>query len=76
MAHLNPEPIMIATASHPTPRRGSHGTAATSRLRAHASALVARWYAAHFTPPFYHRLGAFDLARSGLARELLQAGRR
>jgi len=37
-----------------------------------ATGLLARWCAAHFTRPLYHRLGAFDLARSGVARALLE----
>jgi hypothetical protein len=44
---------------------------ARARLQARASRLIARWCAAHFTRPLHHRLGAFDLARSGLARQLL-----
>jgi len=50
--------------------------APTAPPRALAIGLVARWCAAQFTRPLYHRLGAFDLARSGLARELLQNVRR
>ena len=41
-----------------------------------AIALVARWCARRFARPQYHRLGAFDLARSGLARDLLDNTRR
>jgi len=37
-----------------------------------AIGLVARWCASRFTRPLYHRLGAFDLARSALAASLLQ----
>jgi hypothetical protein len=39
--------------------------------RQQAMGVVARWCAGQFTRPLYHHLGAFDLARSGLARELL-----
>lgn len=37
-----------------------------------ATGLLVRWCAAQFTRPLYHRLGAFDLARSGMARALLE----
>ena len=55
------------TIEHSTP-------ASVPRATTHvlANALLARWCAAHFTRPLYHRLGAFDLARSGMARALLE----
>ena len=49
--------------------------APTAWLRAQAISLVARWCATQFTRPLYHHLGAFDLARSGLARELIEKTR-
>ena len=50
--------------------------APTARLRAQAISLVGRWCATQLTRPLYHHLGAFDLARSGLARELIEKARR
>jgi len=55
----------------PTLRQDPKRVAAHARLRARAIRLLALWCAAHFTRPLHHRLGAFDLARSGLARQLL-----
>jgi hypothetical protein len=40
--------------------------------RAQATGLLARWCAAHFARPLNHRLGAFDLARSDMARAVLE----
>lgn len=45
--------------------------ATSARVQPRAIGPVARWCATHFTRPLYHRLGAFDVARSGLASELL-----
>ncbi|HUL67819.1 MAG TPA: hypothetical protein VLW55_24710 [Burkholderiaceae bacterium] len=56
-------PTLIRNASAGVPRPGSHAL---------ATGLLARWCATHFTRPLYHRLGAFDLARSGMARALLE----
>jgi hypothetical protein len=42
-----------------------------STLRDHAGAL-ARWLARRLTQPAHHRLGAFDAARSALARAALE----
>lgn len=52
---------------HPTPDAGAPGT----RRPAPAIGPLARWCVAFFTGPPYHRMGAFDMARSSLARELL-----
>jgi hypothetical protein len=77
LAHLNRGLAMTISSLPPLPpRHAAHG-AARARLQAHAASLLARWYATHCARPLYsHRLGAFDLARSGLARELLKNLRR
>ena len=63
---------MTTSIWNPTQRNDPRRAAAHARLHARAIRLLARWCAAHFTRPLHHRLGAFDLARSGLARQLLK----
>jgi hypothetical protein len=46
--------------------------ARVAATRPRAIGLLAHWCASRFTRPLYHRLGAFDLARSGLAASLLE----
>ncbi|HTT10044.1 MAG TPA: hypothetical protein VMG60_04055 [Burkholderiaceae bacterium] len=48
---------------------------ASAGLQPRAIERLARWCASRLARPLYHHLGAFDLARSGLAAELLN-GRR
>ena len=62
---------MTASTWNSTLRNDRKLASARARLQAHATRLVARWCAAHLTRPLHYRLGAFDLARSGLARQLL-----
>jgi hypothetical protein len=69
LAHLNPEAFLATITVH-TLRRAANA-APRSGLRARGIRLLARWCANHFTRPLHHRLGAFDLARSEIARELL-----
>lgn len=42
----------------------------------HAVDALSNWWAASMTRPVYYRLGAFDAARSSVARQLLERRRR
>jgi hypothetical protein len=66
------ELVMTTSALHPTIVHNARASVPRATKHALATGLLARWCAAHFTRPLYHRLGAFDLARSGMARELLE----
>jgi hypothetical protein len=45
-------------------------------LARRAADAVARWWAAYMSRPVYYRMGAFDAARSALARQLVERQRR
>jgi hypothetical protein len=66
------ELVMTTSTLSPTIVRDAGSSVGRATTHALATALLARWCAAHFTRPLYHRLGAFDLARSGMARALLE----
>jgi hypothetical protein len=53
-----------------------HSPDLVARRQVPALPLLARWCAAFFMRPQYHHMGAFDLARSSLAREVLATRRR
>ena len=62
---------MTTSSLPPTLLRVANAGVLGPNSRALATGLLARWCATRFTHPLYHRLGAFDLARSDTARALL-----
>jgi hypothetical protein len=67
---------MSTSTWNPRFHRSPGVVAAGARRQVTALQALARWGAAFFMRPAYHHMGAFDLARSRLAREVLAARQR